>query len=280
MNQIIDFRVRPPYKSYLSMYKDGGPGKWRGMDTIHGYLDSLAIPTAESIENADLRKLIKEYNEYGVVKAVVAGRKGVTNVENQDLENLSIEYPDIFIPFPCLDVRRSLEENKLEIEHFIFNGHGRGVIIEPVIFQKEVDDKDIFPLYSYLEKNDIPVMITFYADARQDGPSRIERIAQSFPKLKLILSHAGYPQVLQMINLAFRYSGIYLLPDIYGFTVPGSDSYQSAARTIAQGKILFGTAYPLSSIGFAVDNVMQTWRLTEEQLNDVFYNTAAKLLKL
>ena len=73
---------------------------------------------------------------------------------------------------------------------------------------------------------------------------------------------------------------VYLLPDAYGTIAPGSEDYAKAAKKLAKGKILYGSAHPLAPSQAAAEYVDQQWGLDDEAKRQVFYEVAARLLKL
>lgn len=280
MSKVIDFRVRPPYKSYLPFFTGNNPYTLSGQEAILGFINKLNFEEPESTKNADFNQFLKELDEAGIDIAVVTGR-GMINVNNDDLIELAKTYPDRFVVFPFLSVVAPIEESIAAIDKYVLNDVAKGVAIEPSTERRKYDDEYFFPVFKYLEEHDIPVSITYNGGSDFTSPGQIEHIAIAFPNLKIILAHAGFPFVLENISNAFRHKNVYLLPDLYAQSGgPAEDLYVKAAKTLAQDNILYGSAYPLAPLKASLDHAKNHWGLTEEQANKVFYENAARILKL
>jgi predicted TIM-barrel fold metal-dependent hydrolase len=276
----IDFRVRPPYGHYLKFYED---------------LDDLEVSSwghtkthlAPSVRERSVDLLIQEMDEAGIEAAVVPGRVDF-GVTNEELFALSHQYPGRFYIFPSVDPlsgQAALEQ----VEKYVIHGEGRGIAIEPGFTPETYftfDDERLFPLYSLLEAHDIPLMINYSAHSMHgmpmdtQSPTRLDRASRLYPKLNFIAAHGGWPWTKECIALAMYRPNIYLLPDAYSLIAPGAEDYWIAARKLAKGKILFGSAHPLAPSQAAAHFVEREWGLDEAEQNEVFYQVAAKLLKL
>ena len=276
----IDFRVRPPYGHYLKFYED-----LEGLDASARGHTGVRAPRSVRERSVDL--LIREMDEAEIELAVVPGRDefGVTYEELCALSHL---YPGRFILFPSVDPlsgQKALDE----VRRTVLEGEGRGIAIESGFTPETcftVDDPRIFPPYQLLEEHGIPLMVNYSAHAMKgmpfdpEAPRRLDRVARSFPGLPVIAAHGGWPWTRECIALAMIDPNVYLLPDAYGTITPGSEDYAKAARKLARGKILFGSAHPLAPSQAAAAYVEREWGLDEAGRREVFYDTAARLLKL
>ena len=276
----IDFRVRPPYGHYLKFYED--------LDDLEnssfGHTGTHAPP---SVLEKSVDLLIQEMDAAEIEMAVVPGRDAF-GVSYEELLTLSHRYPGRFILFPSVDPlagQHALDE----VRRTVIEGEGKGIAIESGFSPEtyfSVDDERLFPLYQMLEDNDIPLMINYSAHAMKgmpfdpEAPRRLDIVARKYPKLTLIVAHGGWPWTKECIALAMINPNVYLLPDAYGTIAPGSEDYAKAAHKLAKGKILFGSAHPLAPTKAAAEYVDREWELDEASKQEVFYNVAARLLKL
>lgn len=276
----IDFRVRPPYGHYLKFYED--------LDDLetssYGHTRTHLAP---SVREKSVDLLIQEMDAAGIELAVVPGRDafGVTYEELLDLDR---QYPGRFILFPSVDPlsgQKALDE----VRRTVLEGKGRGIAIESGFSPEtyfSADDERLFPLYRMLEENNIPLMINYSAHSMKgmpfdpEAPRRLDIVARKFPKLTMVVAHGGWPWTKECIALAMINPNVYLLPDAYGTIAPGAEDYAKAAKKLAKGKILFGSAHPLAPARAAAAYVEQTWDLDEAEKQELFYDAAARILNL
>ncbi len=128
----IDFRVRPPYKTYLSTFfegKDGGVGGQAGLKDCREKF--LGVSEGGSIETKSDEDLQEELQRAGVDLIVVPGRGGY-NVPNEEVLEYADKYPGKVIAFPFIDPidgQKALDD----IDKYVINGKGQGVALEPGI---------------------------------------------------------------------------------------------------------------------------------------------------
>ncbi len=276
----IDFRVRPPYGHYLKFYED---------------LEDLEVSSyghtrthlAPSVRERSVELLIQEMDQADIELAVVPGRKAF-GVTNEELFELSRKYPGRFIIFPSVDPlegQQALEE----VDRYVIHGEGKGIAIESGFTPETYfyfDDERLFPFYRLLEEHEIPLMINYSAHAQKalpidlESPRRLDIVSRKFPRLTLIAAHGGWPWTRENIALAMIRPNIYLLPDAYGLIAPGAEDYIKGAQKLAKGKILFGSAHPLAPSKAAAEFVDREWGLDDAEKQEVFYDVAARILKL
>lgn len=271
---IIDFRIRPPFGIYQK-FTD-----FITEEKISGY----GFKYEGSIKTNSLEDLIQELDSAGVEKAVVPGRDG--EADNNELFELAEKYNNRFIIFPYID---PLQKQKAldEIDELIINGKGKGVAVEPGGFMStyyRIDDALLYPFYKKLEDNNIPILLTYSSFVFEvmdiHAPARLDRIAHDFPNLTIVVAHGGWPWVREVIAIAAMRKNVYIIPDIYGTRGPGAEDYITAAKTILQDKIIFGSSFPIAPFSQVYEFVRDEWKLTEEQKEKVFYKNAAKILGL
>jgi hypothetical protein len=116
--QIIVFRIRPPYKSFLqtAMYDDAA---CRDRMTRHIGFEPSAAAQQQSVP-----LLLAEMDQAGVGIGVVVGRKSGTlgNVDNADIKELCDAYPGRFVgavavnPVPHRPVRQEVDAHRPGIQ--------------------------------------------------------------------------------------------------------------------------------------------------------------------
>lgn len=251
--KIIDVRLRPPYKSFKSSF------------LYHDYFKPSQIQfrknnglsASEAVKQQSMPLLFQEMEEVNIVKAVVCPR--VTDGgSNEELAMLVDEYPDKFIGMAHIepyDTACALEN----ITKFAVTGSCTGIYLEPGFrMEKELmhaHDNRLFPLYELCTDKNIPIILQYGGgknSTKYYTPTDIDDIVENFPKLRIMISHGGWPQCMSFIHQAYSHEFVYLAPDCYFAGYPGSADYICAANGILQDKIVFGSAFPFYSLGDAV----------------------------
>lgn len=271
--KIIDFRIRPPYRSIkeslLYSRKPRSEENW-------------GLNTAPSVLNESMEMLLHEMDQANITKAVVPLRRAF-NMQNDDLVLLSNEYPNRFIGCPCLDpsnVNISLNE----IEQYIISGIFNMIMMEPGKCSPPMksDDKSIYPIYDICQKNNVPVLLSHGGfippDKKYNDTSSIHRIAEDFPNLKLVVCHAAWPYINEIIFEVKTHKNVYLVPDMYMVNSPGDNDYITAANYLLQDKMIFASAYPLLPLEETINFLKK--KLRNEVWEKFFYSNAAKVLNL
>jgi Predicted metal-dependent hydrolase of the TIM-barrel fold len=278
---IIDFRLRPPYKSYLDaiMYRDLIRSKKMS--------ERIGMYQAESVQKLDLELTLKEMREAGIDKGVVSGRKAnphVGMVNNAHVQELTERYPDYFIGLAGIDPFGG-EDAIRELDDYVVNGNLKAAVIEPGVLPQPsfADDERFYYLYEYCEKHEIPVMMMIGGNGGKNinysMPWQVEHVALDFPGLQIIVAHGGFPWITEMIQVAYHCRNVSLLPDLFMLNMPGAKQYATAANYILRDQMLFGSAYPFAPMKEAVECV-ERLGMNDEAKRRFFHDNAVRLLKL
>lgn len=277
---IIDFRVRPPYKSYLEAVM------FQNLSRSKDFSRRLGMPQAVSVAELSLEKMLLEMREAGITKAVIPGRMAnpaLGRIKNEDIQELLEQYPETFIGFAGVDP--SAKDALNIIEQLVVKGLFRGIVLEPGVLEQPIyaDAKCIAPIYEYCQEKRIPVNLMVGGNAGPDisysMPIAVDHVAAGFPELKLIVAHGGWPWCQQMIHIAMRRTNVYLSPDMYMVHTPGWQDYVTAANYTIPDRFLFGTAYPFVPFKEGVQ-YFKALGIREENLDRLLYQNAAELLDL
>lgn len=276
MYKKIDFRVRPPFGNYLTMFQNEQAHFAR-------LADAFDFTVSESQRTGNLEQFVREMDLAGVELCVVPERKNLGG-EDGGMFPLVSRYPGRFMVFPYIDPtdgERALEE----IDRFRAVWDIRGVSAEPTFQPRpyRFDDPVAYPMYEKLQREDLVLFVSYSAKllpvVDPDTVRQLGTLLQRFPELKIVVGHGGWPWHLEVMAMAFNSPNIYIVPDMYGLTGAGSQDYVKAANTLMKGQMLFGTAYPILNIVDAA-GFYETCGIKESVMPDFFYNNAAKLLKL
>lgn len=131
-----------------------------------------------------------------------------------------------------------------------------GVKIHPPIFKTKIDDPKCYPFYSLAEKLKVPLLfhtgvhgwyLEYYL------PILLDKIAQEFPNLPIIIEHLGGEEFFNQASATLRnnqncYAGITgLLDENRGWYIP-LEKIINLIKRIGSSRFIYGADYPFSGL--------------------------------
>lgn len=155
------------------------------------------------------------------------------------------------------------------------------------------NDSRLEPYYALAEELDLPVLIhTLGFGAHVRGfrsslghPLGLEDVVVRHPKLRIYFENAGYPFLDEAIALMTQYPQVYADVSTITWIIPRPAFHRYLRGLIEAGlgkRVMFGSdqmEWP-ETIGLAIDAVESATFLTAEQQRDIFYNNAARFLRI
>jgi uncharacterized protein len=155
------------------------------------------------------------------------------------------------------------------------------------------DDARLRPYFALAAELDLPVLVhTLGLGAALPGfrsslghPLLLEAVVLRHPRLRLYVENAGYPFLDETIALMTQYTQVHadLSTITWYIPKPAFDRYVRALIEAGLGKqLMFGSDqmwWP-EAIGLGIERIESAAYLTPEQKRDIFYNNAAKFLRL
>lgn len=191
-----------------------------------------------------------------VSKAMITGFDEASSAESTFVTNESVDairkrHPDRFIPFCGADIFRGNDAVR-EVEHWIRDEGFRGLSLRPFMIGRPANDRAYWPFYEKCVELGVPCSMHASANWTRNRPSDLghprhfDEVACAFPELKLILSHAGYPWVLEACLVCWKHPNVYLEIGAHRpkyFTAPGAgwDALLRYGQSTIQDKVLYGT---------------------------------------
>ncbi len=281
----IDMRLRPPLPSWRStaQFTEG---------TAY-YPTRFGFPRPKSVTTQSMDDLLSEMDEAGITTGVIMGRQSAPPhgiIPNDEIAEALRQHPDRFVGLAGLDLR-DVPASLREIDRAVSMKGMCGISIEPGASHEPFysDDRRLYPIYEHCQAVDLPLSITLSGylsamvghDLAYGSPSSVYRVAKDFPKLKLIVSHAAWPNVMPMIEVAFLRENVYVSPDLYlnHVDTPGAEEFIKAARFFLADRLLFGTAYPSRPLKESVA-AFRKWSLPKDLERKILHDNAARVLRL
>ena len=160
-------------------------------------------------------------------------------------------------------------------------------------------DESYEPYFALAEELDIPVAIHL-GEGPPGGvhtvgpptyrvslgsPLLLEKVLVKHPKLRVYVMHYGSPLVDEMIAMLFSHPNLYVDIACNNWGFPRKQFYEHLRRMTDAGfekRIMFGSdqmAWP-ATIAKAIETVEMAPFLSRSQKRDIFYNNAARFLRL
>jgi len=241
----IDFHVHPWTRAFM---KRNGPI----VKACRFFkLDMAKLPDST---DAILQEMDKARVSQGVILGQDTHATDNPNFRNYTLKNdllarIANKSKDRLIPFAGVDPnagRESVRELKRAVRDLGFRGlkiHSSANSVYPT-------DEKMRPIYEFCQEAKIPILFhtgtTGLGDCeiKYSKPEYLDEVGQSFPDMRIVMAHFGWPWSDVAIAIALRNPNIFL--DVSGWRpkyIPrGVLSYLNG---ILQDRFVFGTDYPM-----------------------------------
>ncbi len=116
-------------------------------------------------------------------------------------------------------------------------------------------------------------------------PLLLEDVLKRHPTLRLYVENAGYPFGDEMVAILYMYSNVYVDVSTITWLIPRTAFHDYLRRIVRAGfgdRIMFGTdqfGFP-ETTARAIEAIESAGFLTAAQKRDIFYNNAARFLRL
>lgn len=186
-------------------------------------------------------ELIKKMDRAGVDKSVI-----FSFVEQPDDDFIAKEvaaFPDRLIGFACVNPWMR-EEALNEIERSVTELGLKGLKLHPLLHGAQMDNIELMgPIFEKCEKLNIPI-IAHSGDSVFSLPIQFEEIAKVFPKVTLIMAHAGFMQSVGQARRAAKRCPNIILDMCAGTSVDIID----AVNEIGPERIVLGSDSPFTDV--------------------------------
>ena len=270
-----------PQLSYLEIFQGAGA-------TVESWRDICRAIVADDAE------ILATLDAAGIRKTLITGfdeatSGGTTFITNESVAAIAARHPQRFLPFAGADIFRGADAVR-ELETWVTRQGFRGLSLRPFMTGLPADDKRYYPFYEACVGLGVPVSIHASANWTRSRPSDLghprhfDVVACDFPELRLILSHGGYPWVLEACLLAWKHPHVYLELAAHRpryFTAPGAgwEALLRYGQSTIQDKILYGTgAFLIARPPGELVQEMKGLPIRPEVLEKWLWRNAARLL--
>jgi uncharacterized protein len=215
-------------------------------------LDPSSLP-------ASTGQLLEDMDDAGVEGAVILGQDAHATknpafrnftMKNEELARLAARSKDRLVPFAGVDpnagrgaiaeLRRSVRD--LGMRGLKVHGSANSVYLN--------DRKLMFPIYEVCQELGLPILFhtgtTGLGDCeiRYSKTELVDEVCQSFPDLKVVMAHFGWPWPEVAVAIALRNPNVFI--DVSGWKPRYTpQSVMPYLNGILQDRFLFGTDYPM-----------------------------------
>ncbi len=162
----------------------------------------------------------------------------------------------------------------------------------------EPDDPRFEPYLAMAEEIDMPVGIHIGPGppgapylgsvdyrARMHSPLSLEEPLLKHQKLRVYVMHAGWPMLDDTLALMWAHPQVYVEVGVIDYALPRAEFHRYLRRLVDSGfgnRVMFGSDQMIwpGAIEHAIESIESADFLTEEQKRDIFYNNAARFLRL
>jgi len=253
------------------------------------------VAYAEVLQRSD-EEILSSLDEAGIIRSLISGFDerstcGETFVTNEAVAAFAGRHPDRVIPFAGADIMRG-DRSLDEFQRWITERGFRGLSLRPFMIGEPASHPAYFPFYEKCVELRVPLSIHTSANWTRTRPSElghprfIDEVACQFPDLTIIMSHAGYPWVLEACLIAWKHPNVYLELGAHRpkyFAVPGAgwDALMRFGQNTIADKVLYGTgAFLINRPYVELCNEARNLPVRREVLEGWLSGNACRLLDL
>ncbi len=252
-------------------------------------------PAAATTEEEVLRMTLAAMDRHNIVLGFLSGYDGSPDSLTPNTERVQVwvkAAPGRFIPSAVLSQPGKPTVEFLRKEYVEGRLKGLGEIATQY-YGHRPDDSALAPYFSLAAELDIPTHIhtlgigarypTFRSSA--GNPLWLEDVLARHPDLRLFVENCGFPFTQEWIAIAYQYPQLYCEVSTATWII-NRNAFNNHLRTLVEAglskRIMFGSdqmQWP-ETIALAIEAIETADFLTAEQKADIFYNNAARFLRL
>lgn len=260
-------------------------------DRKPGDINPISKVPAPMTDDAFMEAIFGRMDQHNIVLAMISGPR-------ERVARFTQARPDRLIPSIYIEPKRplpDLAQLRQDYESGFYAGMGEVTI---QYLQLSPSDPEFEPYLAMAEEFDVPVGIhmgftrpggTYLAwpdyRARNGNPLLVEEALVRHPKLRIFIMHAGWPFINEMKAVMWAHPQLYVDISLINWMAPRAEFHHYLQALMRAGfgrRIMYGSDHAIwpDNIDIAIDAVDSASFLSDQQKNDIFYNNAARFLRL
>jgi uncharacterized protein len=197
-----------------------------------------------------IEEMVGSMDAAGIERVMLCAwhRPGRWCISNDDIARIVDKYPDRFVGVAAVNLEKPLEAVR-ELDRAVSQLGFKALRVLPWLWKLPPNDKLYYPLFVKCIELGIPfcTQVGHTGPLMPSEPGRpvpyLDEVALTFPELKIVGGHIGYPWTDEMIGLAWKHENVFIdtsahLPRYY------PPQLLHFMRTYGKQKVLFGTNFP------------------------------------
>jgi predicted TIM-barrel fold metal-dependent hydrolase len=221
-------------------------GDWDDQEALEHFQTHNEIP--ERLASSYLKAMEP------VDRAIVLALYGPPSINsNECVARFVGDHPQKLIGFGTVDPTSPAVVT--EVEYAIRELGLKGIKLGPIYQDFRPDDPRHFPMYERIQELQVPIMwhqstsfAARFGPLEAASPVLLDKVARTFPDLKMIIAHFGYPWSMEVVSLLGKHPNMYT--DISALGNRAWFLYNAlvgATEYGVAGKVLFGSDYSFFS---------------------------------
>jgi uncharacterized protein len=230
-------------------------------------------------------QIVAAMDRAGVSKVLLSAwhRPGQWVFHNEEVAEMVRQYPERFAAVAAVNLEKPVEAVR-ELERAVKESGFKALRVVPWLWSRPPNDKFYFPLYVKCIELDIP----FCTQVGHTGPLMpsetgrpvpyLDEVALTFPELKIVGGHIGYPWTDEMIGLAWKHENVFIDTSAYLPRYYPAQLIQFM-KTYGKEKVMFGTNFPQLAFEKCVAQAYEL-ALPDEARDNFLFKNAQRVFKL
>jgi predicted TIM-barrel fold metal-dependent hydrolase len=250
------------------------------------------IPTFEKVDEVakmlSVENFIAQMDEAGIDTSVIfAMYSPLLYASNEYVAKLCSKYPDRLIGFASVDLTKRIDPAMFEdvIKKYNF----KGLKLHPPLQNFYANDRRMWPIYKKAQELNIPVVFHVgstpfgsLVKLKQADPLLIDDLANSFPELKIILTHLGTLWHNESFMIVEKHPNVFIDTAAYPYEIKEILT-ENLIRRVGADKFIFGTDFPMPYEGKMhrlkdFTETIKELKISQELKEMIFYSNFMKLL--
>ncbi len=197
---------------------------------------------------------------------------------NSEMARVVAQHPRRMVGYTTINIRYGEDEMSAELEKHLLQGNLKGIKIHPESGDWPVSSPLYRPLWIFAHEHQIPLLSHTWHSSPTCAPTMFAPIAQSFPRMPLIVGHSGgtVEGVLASIEVARQSENIYL--DLCSSCMPDG-MIELMVESVGADRLLFGSDVCFYD-GRAKIGQLAGARISDEDKRRIFGRNAMQLFEL